>query len=179
MAKFKKGDVVKCVSSNGYRYLTIGAKYEVTDVGRDKYIRLINDEDRAHYYKPDNFESGEGIDFTKPIRTKGGMKVEVVTANGRNGSVLVYLGDSEVPVIYGKDGRPRPSKALDAEAAESFTLENYTLEIQIGEVYLNVYGESKIVVHKSLCSAERNSSPDLKARVKIDLGKIETGRFDI
>ena len=72
------------------------------------------------------------IDFNKPVRTKSGEPVEIVTTEGREPyPVIGYVEDSDVPECWAKDGRYK-----DEEVTLSLDLENIP---QKRSGWVNVY----------------------------------------
>lgn len=58
MNKFKKGDVVKCVSTRNadFIYLTVGESYIVLNIDEDGDISISDNFNRVEYYYSSNFE---------------------------------------------------------------------------------------------------------------------------
>ena len=76
--KFKVGDVVKCVDSGGFGYLTIGKDYVLLDVSDDGGdVEVKNDKGSCFYYYSYCFELSEGS-ATTPSKFKEGDMVYLI-----------------------------------------------------------------------------------------------------
>ena len=72
--KFKVGDVVKCVDSGGFDYLTIGKDYVLLDVSDDGGdVEVKNDKGSCFYYYSYCFELSKGSATTPPKFKEGDM----------------------------------------------------------------------------------------------------------
>lgn len=76
--KFKVGDVVKCVDSGGFGYLTIGKDYVLLDVSDDGGdVEVKNDKGSCFYYYSYCFELSNGS-ATTPSKFKEGDMVYLI-----------------------------------------------------------------------------------------------------
>ena len=105
--KFKVGDVVKCVDSGGFDYLTIGKDYVLLDVSDDGGdVEVKNDKGSCFYYYSYCFELSKGSATTPPKFKEGGMvyligfdclkpcKLLATSCEHLNGWLKVEKGDS-------------------------------------------------------------------------------------
>ena len=105
--KFKVGDVVKCVDSGGFDYLTIGKDYVLLDVSDDGGdVEVKNDKGSCFYYYSYCFELSKGSATTPPKFKEGDMvyligfdclkpcKLLATSCEHLNGWLKVEKGDS-------------------------------------------------------------------------------------
>jgi hypothetical protein len=101
------------------------------------------------------------LDFTKPIQTRDGQPVEIVTFNGRGAKpVKGYIGKSEVLDAWNKDG-------IFGSMPGDFDLVNGPEQ---GTIYLNIYKHESgfdVYGHKDADKAKLDASRGLFARVKV------------
>jgi 3-methyladenine DNA glycosylase Mpg len=101
------------------------------------------------------------LDFTKPIQTRDGKPVEIITTNARGAKpVKGYIGKSEILDAWNKDG-------IFGSMPSDFDLVNGPEQVTI---YLNVYKHENgfdVYGHKNIDKAKLDASSGLYARVKV------------
>ena len=126
--KFKVGDVVKCVDSGGFDYLTIGKDYVLLDVSDDGGdVEVKNDKGSCFYYYSYCFELSKGSanaqQTHKPPKFKEGDMVYLIGFDCLKPHKLISTGDDyftmkfKVEVVNGffetftEDGKLRTGNA--------------------------------------------------------------------
>lgn len=110
------------------------------------------------------------IDFTKPIRTKGGLPVTIISIRGRgNHPVIGYIG--EKATLY--SWTPSGLVWVHGQGHEN-DLENVPDRIVR---YLNMYEKVKFtsILHHSRLDANHDAGADRVACIRIE---FEPGQFD-
>lgn len=110
------------------------------------------------------------IDWTKPVRTKNGWLVEIISTNARgNFPVLGYIGKYKNLTFWDENG-----KSPEIEA-DNHDLENIPEEQTI---YVNIYRDQQDFYassYRNRTEADKAASNKRIARVKV---KFVEGQFD-
>lgn len=177
--RFKIGSRVRYVGegydSHGEGYdLVNGRLYTV--LGYTKYDSLQIHQAQVngkHGRSCEPFELvSEPLDFTRPLRTKCGKSVTIISMEGRcSQPVLGYIGDDIVLKTWNLDGT-----YCDAQTPWPFDLENYEEEVEITG-YLNIYPEGHAVYNPSKELADNAANKDRIACVAIKT-TYKKGQYD-
>jgi len=110
------------------------------------------------------------IDWSKPVRTKGGkIPVEIVTTKGRGDfPVFGYVGSNPLLQLWDLSGNW-------AFADTGLDLENVPETIE-KTMWVNVYPDGNAYMHREILTAKQVSDHKLTARVKVNL-KFKEGQF--
>lgn len=102
------------------------------------------------------------IDITKPVKTRGGLPVTIISDKGRGDCPLVgYVGDSKSLVTWARDGTYLPGCGSNMNL------------VQESEVWANVYADGTIVAYHSKEYAKMLEVPIARVRMP-----YITGQFD-
>jgi len=170
--------------------------YRVERVGPvGKAISIRNDEGNVRGYLASHFSKMDAsqhfpfsdppppLDFTKPITTRDGRKVEVVTTKvrGNGGNVMYYIEDSENMYFTNPNGRmyddptPRKSDLINVQ---------WEVEPEVFKTYISPKGdilyfstEGKLYLPATI-KTDTLLPKSAASIVRVSLGKVKVGRND-
>jgi len=160
MTQFKKGDKVEVDGfkvGDKVKVVYGGAGISAKDIGKittviavhpeaGYYAKLVVDGEGFDYSSYTNKRAivcatksvekvVDAVDFTRPVETRDGKPVTIVTTTGRGDySVLAYIGNKTSPDIFTSEG-----KYYAAGAKSNFDLRNVEPKPVTDVVYANVY----------------------------------------
>ena len=109
----------------------------------------------------------KAIDFTKPLRTKSGQAVTLLSTEARGDyAVLGYMGDNSSISSWTKSGR------FDLDGPSSFDLENIP-EKRVA--YVNCYESGGVYTYESRARADVSARHDRIACIKVE---FVAGQYD-
>lgn len=166
MSKFKVGDKVVRKEEHLDGIFTKDEVFVVTSVScYGTWIKLNRDDStgRSSEWCADYFDlapapslvQSPAIDWTKPVQTKKGVPVTVLTTEARHSvyKVMAYVGEEDWISSFMVDGRY--TYAQDGHPKD---LENIPEPKKEYVMYINVYPDGKTFVHESREKADETSN---------------------
>lgn len=185
----KVGDKIRIVSNSSSQtgtfgfghYFAVGSVVTVkrlTTDGKVDYAEGViscehprNGQTDIQFLREDHYELiSTVIDFTKPVQTKDGESVEIITTNGRGMyPVLGFIGDNDAPKSFTVDGVYYTGENF------SYDLENVPeKEIEIVRYY-NIYPRFTSMGYASRAEADEAASSE---RIGCKRVAFTEGEFD-
>jgi hypothetical protein len=124
----------------------------------------------SQFIREDHYELiAPKIDFTKPVQTKGGESVEIITTNGRGTyPVIGFVGGNESPSTFTSEG------VYYIREASITDLENVPEKpVEIAK-YFNVYNDL-VMMHDTRAEADDGAEED---RIACKRVVFTAGEFD-
>jgi len=134
-----------------------------------KYYAMSGDH-RADLIEVQQEKTMPAIDFTKPLQTRDGHTVEIISTSARGpASILGYIGKSE------RIHRWEPSGKFDSSNIDHHSLDLMNVPPAKHVRYVNIYGDGQAHVHTSSDTANNQAVGGRIACVKIEYTE---GQFD-
>ena len=140
--KFKVGDVVKCVDSGGFDYLTIGKDYVLLDVSDDGGdVEVKNDKGSCFYYYSYCFELSKGS-ATTPPKFKEGDMVYLIGFDCLKPHKLISTGDNYLTMKF--------RVIIDDDNSKTFTENGHYTNADITPSIVLATEENRLMLNKLL-----------------------------